>query len=1059
MYRCITILFLAIWTPYSVHAQLALNTTDGLPDLGRSSSVWADFNNDGWLDVALSGINAAGTKQAGVFINNNNGSFSNSGIGLIAISDGDMAVNDYNQDGKMDLLLTGVDAGNAKVTRLYKNEGNAVFTIEAASFEGVAYGGCVFTDLNNDGKPDVLINGLNHQNQSVTLLYRNNANGTFTLQTSPLVGTSYGDVLVFDVNNDSFSDLLISGLNGNNQRVMELYVNKGSFTFVKATTTLPALRSGSMSSADINNDGYTDLFITGSSSGSNNHTAVYLNNAGAGFTLLQSFPGLSEGAGTWGDYNNDGFTDLAFFGFDKTNLVASVFNNVAGTSFVDSSIPLPGASQGLVHWVDYNKDNRLDLLLSGYSGVPFTSLYTHEVSSTNTLPSAPSHLKSTAYADSIVLSWDAAADPETTVNGLTYSVYIGSTAGATDVLNPLANIANGLRKIKGTGSVEHTYLVVPKLAQGTYYWGVQAIDAAYGASAFSNEAIAVSCAPVKISGLPKVCLNTSLVLQAGEPSDQVSWYSVVNKNQVGTGLQLHHTLKIKDTLVAKVMKPLGCILYDTLAVDVLPLPVVNAGEDKKNCLLKEVELQATSAESPVVWYERGTEETVLFTGALYHPAVTKEQDLVVRVQNKNGCIGRDTVHVGLYGQPVANIGSDKQGCKGLELSWTAGTATDSVNWYSQQKGVLLKNQFDLSLKLEQNDKLWVEVFSNNRCVSYDTIGLTAFNLPVADAGEDQLICAEASATIGDAMQSTSGLTFLWNPSQSLSATDAAAPLASPLTNTKYIVLVKDQNNCENRDTVWVYLNPSTIVNAGENRPVCTGSSVVIGGNPTASGSTLPYSYHWSPALGLNDVWSSNPTASPLETTTYTLQVKAGECIAGSSVITITVNPLPTVYAGEDVIIGAEQSVTLSVAGADTYEWFPQELFTDATSLQPLVSPNRSTAYRVQGKDLNGCLNTDTVMVTVRSELFVPALFTPNGDDVNNNFRAHGFGVKNISLKVYDRWGRMLFHSSDLEQAWDGRFDGQPVESGNYVWTVEGEFFDGDALHCKGQKRGIVKLIR
>lgn len=1059
MYRCIAILFFINWLPFNSHAQLVLNTMDGLPDLGRSSSVWADFNNDGLLDVALSGINAAGTKQAGVFINTNNGSFSNSGIGLIAVSDGDMAVNDYNQDGKIDLLLTGIDANNTKVSKLYKNEGNAVFSTAPTSFDGVAYGGCIFTDLNNDGKSDVLVNGLNNQNQSITVLYRNNGNGSFTVQTSSLVGTSYGDVLAFDVNNDSFLEVLISGLNNNNQRVMELSINKGSFKFENTTTILPALRSGSMSSADINNDGYADLFITGSSSGSNNQTAVYLNNVGAGFTLLQSFPGLSEGAGTWGDYNNDGFADLAFFGFDKTNLIASIFNNVAGTGFVDSSIPLPGASQGIMHWVDYNKDNRLDLILSGYASVPFTSLYSHDASNTNTLPSPPANLKSTAYADSIVLSWDAASDQETAVNGLTYSVYIGSSAAATDVLNPLANLSTGWRKVKGTGSVEHTYLVIPKLPQGTYYWSVQTIDAAYGASVFSTEATAVSCAPIKISGVSKVCLNSSLTLQAGEQSDQVTWYSIVNKNQAGMGQQLNYILSIKDTLVAKVMKSLGCILYDTLAVDILPLPVVNAGQDKKNCLLKEVQLQATSAESPVVWYETGQEGTVLFTGKLYHSTVTKEQDLVVRVQNLNGCIGRDTVHVGLYPQPLANIGLDKEGCKGLEWSWSAGTATDSVNWYSQQKGIVLNNQSTLSLKLEQNDKLWVEVFSDKRCVSYDTISLTVFNLPIAQAGEDKLICSESSVSIGDVSQSIPGLTFTWAPAQSLSAPDVSAPSASPTADTKYIVWVKDQNNCENTDTVWIYLNPSTTVTAGQDRPLCIGSSAVIGGTPTASGSTLPYTYEWSPALGLNDVTVANPTTIAHETITYTVVVKAGDCTAGSSSITITINPLPSVYAGEDLTVGAEQSVSLSVSGADTYEWFPNEFFTDATSAQPVVYPNRSTVYRVQGRDLNGCFNTDTVVVTVRSELFVPALFTPNGDDVNNDFRAHGFGVKSISLKVYDRWGRMLFHSNNLEDTWDGRFDGQPVESGNYVWTVEGEFFDGDALHCKGQKRGIIKLVR
>jgi gliding motility-associated-like protein len=1062
MYRHAVVLIfcLVVWNVNRSNAQLVLNSSDGLPDLGRSNAVWADFNNDGLLDVAITGINNAGSKQAGVYFNNNNGTFSNSGIALTAISDGDLAVNDYNNDGNIDLLLMGVDAAGTKQTKLYKNEGSGVFTALALSLEGLGYGAAVFTDLNNDGKADLLLNGLNNLNQTTSACYLNNGNGTFTLKTTAIVASSYGDLLSFDYNNDGYLDVLVSGLNANNQRIMHLYQNKGAGTFVKIETVLPALRSGGLAAADMDNDGFIDLFISGSSSGATNHAAVYKNNAGTGFVLLKTLAEVSDGTGAWGDYNNDGYADLALFGFDKTDLQSIIYQNVGGADFVDSGVPLPGASQGQAVWMDYNKDNRLDFLLTGYSSIPFTSIYTSTVAAVNAIPAAPTNLSFTAFADSVILSWDAPIDPETNAAGLTYNLYIGSSSQAFDVKAPLAYLATGLRKVASMGEVKQTKWILPKLAEGTYYWSVQAIDPAFGASPFSSEATFVSCAPLAITGTDKVCRNQQLTLHAGVSGDAVTWYSMVHQHhQIGTGMHLSYTLSTKDTIVAKVVKPIGCTLYDTLRVDVFALPALDAGIDKSNCLNKSVSFEVQTTASTVRWWEEGHHETILYNTKTISIPVIRTQQLIVEAEDANHCTMTDTVNVGVYPQPVVHLGNDPSVCFGTEWSGSTGLPSDSVNWFSEHEGLLLKDQGHYAAKIIQADKLWAEVFNTEGCVSYDTISITVFALPEAIAGNDQLICNDQSIAIGKELANAAGLSFLWNPSSSLSAANVSNPLASPLLDTKYILLVTDANHCENRDTVWVYLNPSSIVNAGHDVSVCIGDRITLGGNPSASGSNLVYHYQWTRVDGLDDAMLANPKVSPSQTTTYTLEAMAGNCPAGSASVTITVNALPTVVAGEDLTIGAEQSVTLSVHGALSYQWFPEEFFVDGTSDHPVVYPNRTTVYRVKGKDVNGCNNTDTVKVTVRSELFVPSLFTPNDDDINTIFRAHGFGVKQIALKVYDRWGRQVFESNALEKGWDGYYNGQPVESGNYIWTVEGEFFDGNALQYQGQKRGVIKLMR
>lgn len=1058
MYRYIKV-FVFCCSFNLTQAQFVLNTVDGLPNLGRSCSVWADFNNDGLLDVAISGINDIGGKEAGIYFNNNNGSFSNSGVFITAVSDGDMAVNDYDQDGWIDLVLIGVNTSGHKVTALYKNEGSGVFTLSVTIFEGLAYGGISFEDFNSDGKPDIIANGLNNENHPVCLLYLNDGNESFTVSPTSITATGYGDLVVLDFNNDSYLDVLISGLNANNQRVTSLFENKGNVQFIKKEIVLPALRSGGLSTADVNNDGYTDLFISGSTSGANNHTAIYRNNAGEGFVLLKTLPAVSDGSGVWGDYNHDGYADLAMFGFDKTTLITKIYENSAGTDFIDSGIALPGTSKGIFAWGDYTRDNRLDFLLSGYASVAFTSVYENTLTSVNTLPSAPTNLSYTAYADSIVLSWDVALDHETSSNGLTYAVYIGSSTGTMDVMHALSDISTGIRKVSGNGVIKHNSLVLPKMPEGIYYWSVQAIDPSFGVSPFAIEETFISCLPISITGTEKVCTGSSLSLDVGTSQDHVQWFSFVNNNLIGSNHHLDHVLRYRDTLAVQVTKNLGCTLYDTLIVDVFPLPNVEVEDTKSACLNDEITLEVQTNSSIIKWFENGNDANIIATQQQFVFLLTTAIDLVVQVQDEKSCVNTDTVHLSVYPQPVVDLGEDRFICIGEEFTSSTGTGRDHVNWFSLLQGKLIDNNVNVTIQVTENDQLWAEVKNQEGCVGYDTIQINALRLPDVNAGEDKMICENAHVTIGEELHDVSNFTFLWTPSFSLNASDIPNPIVSPTEDTEYVLSVRDENNCENRDTVWVYLNQPSIINAGQDASICIGDEIFLGGNPTASGSDLEYTFNWSPSVGLDNATLAQPKVSPLETTTYFVEVMAGNCSAGSASITITVHDLPHVYAGEDFTVGFDETASLVATGAQYYEWFPEELFDNATLPDPVVYPNRTTQYWVIGTDMNGCSNKDTVKVIVRSELFVPNLFTPNDDNVNDIFRAHGFGVEYFSLKVYDRWGRLLFESSDIENGWDGRNNGQYVESGNYTWTVQGYFYDGTSLHSQGQQRGIIKLVR
>lgn len=129
-------------------------------------------------------------------------------------------------------------------------------------------------------------------------------------------------------------------------------------------------------------------------------------------------------------------------------------------------------------------------------------------------------------------------------------------------------------------------------------------------------------------------------------------------------------------------------------------------------------------------------------------------------------------------------------------------------------------------------------------------------------------------------------TFVWSPGGATSQTINACPT----TNTTYTVTVTDSVGCTTTATHTVTICPKPLVaKAGKNQTIHLGGTVALGWSPTASGGTPPYTYSWSPAAGLNSTTIANPTASPGQTTTYTVTVTDANGCQSTSTVTVTVN--------------------------------------------------------------------------------------------------------------------------------------------------------------------------
>jgi len=125
----------------------------------------------------------------------------------------------------------------------------------------------------------------------------------------------------------------------------------------------------------------------------------------------------------------------------------------------------------------------------------------------------------------------------------------------------------------------------------------------------------------------------------------------------------------------------------------------------------------------------------------------------------------------------------------------------------------------------------------------------------------------------------------------------------------------------------------------------------------------------------------------------------------------------------------------------------------------VAAPFNTTRYILTVTDLNGCVNYDTVTIYVLKDvvLLIPTAFSPNGDGVNDIFRiAKYLNIeKLLSFVVYNRWGNLVYETSNIEEGWNGMYKGREQPLGVYVWYVKALDYDGNVI----ERKGNVTLLR
>jgi len=517
-------------TGTSVAQNLQDTQLEQLPGVWAGQAAWGDYDDDGDLDLALIGEtleDGACERIAQVFRNDDDLLVEDTAQTdrLRGTYFGDVAWADYDDDGDLDLGIVGWDSGGTESLRLYLNEPGTeapdrslnldlsqVDEFGTSNFRGVRYASLAWADYDNDGDVDLIVSGMVDNGTSLTQVYRN-TDGVLQMDavnSEAVINVHHGDLAWADYDNDGDLDLALSGENvtfegGIYGAVTEFYRNdpvgslgldSGLDLGIDPDTGLPSrVKGGSLAWADYDQDGNLDLAVSGRDEGFNAVLNLFRNRPAGNlspdpnFPLSRSLPLRVDGELDWTDYDNDGDLDLAVAGRTILSAYRALVleNRDGAVTGVSVETNVRGLAGGAAAWADYNGDGRVDLLLSGVdeSGERQTVLYDNlGTPVANRPPDPPATLNPVKVSSSrVVFSWPPGQDVESP--SLSYNLRIGSEPGGGDILSARTPVG------PGNVGLRTDFVLQRSLPPDQYYWSVQSVDGAFARSEFSSEGIFV----------------------------------------------------------------------------------------------------------------------------------------------------------------------------------------------------------------------------------------------------------------------------------------------------------------------------------------------------------------------------------------------------------------------------------------------------------------------------------------------------------------------------------------------------------------------------------------
>lgn len=490
----------------------------------------------------------------------------------------------------------------------------------------------------------------------------------------------------------------------------------------------------------------------------------------------------------------------------------------------------------------------------------------------------------------------------------------------------------------------------------------------------------------------------------------------------------------------------GCQDTATINVVVNQLPVYNINSNSPVCSGDTIQLNTSpSSFSQYNWTGPNGFSSTQANVSIANASTANGGMYYVTVTNSNNCSKTDSIFVAVNNTPSFTTSSNSPVCENQPIILNVNTSAN-VNWTgpngfsSNQTNVTINNA-----TTSDAGNYIVTVTDPSGCSDSDTINVTVNPKPNASANSNSPICEGQNIQLNALSQPN--VTYLWYSSNGFSSSQQNAMVNNAMQSDSgwYYLVVTNQFNCSDTDSVNVKVVEQPIAGIfAEGNKVCENDTIHLYGQGNG---TFAWYYEGN-YIADYAILAAEPAH---DNSVYTLVVSNGTCSDTAS-ITLNLLPRPVVDAWQDTVIVRTTAAQLNASGGVTYLWEPDYHLSCSDCPNPKATPDEDTYYCVWITNQNGCVDSACVFVKVEEcgEIFVPNVFSPNGDGNNDVLKVYSNCIDKLYMAIYNRWGEKVFETDSPKVVWDGTYRGKEVNNGVFHYVLKATLLvGGQEINQKG----------
>lgn len=499
------------------------------------------------------------------------------------------------------------------------------------------------------------------------------------------------------------------------------------------------------------------------------------------------------------------------------------------------------------------------------------------------------------------------------------------------------------------------------------------------------------------------CTQTETLLKAGGGFDSYLWQdnstdSVFLVSQTGD-----YWVRVENSCG---------FAFDTIHIDYSSTFDINIGTDTSFCYGQSILLSPGGGYYSYYWQD-GSNDSLLFAGTTGY--------YWVQVTDSSGCTAIDSIYIDAFMDFGFSLGPDTSViCHGDYIFLHAPNGYQSYLW---QDG---SNYLDFLA--DTAGIYWLEITDENNCAARDSVLLIVNKIPDDFLGNDTVMCENDYFDIHAPSYYDK---YIWQDGSSDSVFIAWQ-------TGDYWVYVEDSIGCSGVDTISLSMFQQPLLNHSNDTLICPTNSILL-----------------SPGSGmLYYLWNTGETDSLIIVNSegdYWVEMGTN-CGVFTDSVFVGFYSNPGFSLGPDTNICNDETIRLSAGSG-----FLNYLWSDGSNDSILIV-FEDGKYSVLIDD-GRCLLYDTVNVENCSLLWVPNVFTPNGDGFNDDFFAVGEYVEEFKMVIFNRWGQVLRTLYSIDEKWDGSFNGIKCADAVYYWKAEFVEVGRNSIKIKKTIQGSVTLIR